>query len=238
MSRSLNTARTHIVGPVPARLRPTAPIAPDAVLVGDPGRALLLAQALLEEPKMCNHARGLWGYSGRTPDGSELTIQSTGMGGPSAAIVLTDLVELGVRRAVRVGTCAALDSDLELGEALTVAAAHAEGGTAGSYGIGPGEASRPDPALTAALERALAPAARTAEIASFDLLPTGPGPSGGPLAADLQTATVMACGAFLGIAVAAVLIVAETAAGETISDDALAEETIRTGNAVSSVLSG
>ena len=50
--------------PVPARLRPTAPIAADAILVGDPGRALLLAQELLEEPKMSNHARGLWGYSG------------------------------------------------------------------------------------------------------------------------------------------------------------------------------
>ena len=54
-------------GAVPSRLRPTAPIAADAVLVGDPGRALLLAQELLEEPKMSNHARGLWGYSGQTP---------------------------------------------------------------------------------------------------------------------------------------------------------------------------
>jgi len=54
---------------VPTRLRPTAPIAADAILVGDPGRALLLAQELLEQPKMSNHARGLWGYSGATPDG-------------------------------------------------------------------------------------------------------------------------------------------------------------------------
>ena len=43
---------------MPARLRPTAPNAAAAVLVGDPGRALLLAQELLEQPKMCNHARG------------------------------------------------------------------------------------------------------------------------------------------------------------------------------------
>ena len=72
---------------MPARLRPTAPFAADAVLVGDPGRALLLAQELLEQPKMSNHARGLWGYSGRTPAGHELSVQSTGMGGPSAALV-------------------------------------------------------------------------------------------------------------------------------------------------------
>ena len=54
----------HRVRRVPSRLRPTAPIAADAILVGDPGRALLLAQELLEEPKMSNHARGLWGYTG------------------------------------------------------------------------------------------------------------------------------------------------------------------------------
>jgi uridine phosphorylase len=223
---------------MPARLRPTAPIAANAVLVGDPGRALLLAQALVEKPKMCNHARGLWGYTDRTPSGDELTIQSTGMGGPSAAIVLTDLVELGVRRAIRVGTCAALDPSLDLGEALTVTAARAEGGTAGSFGVAPGNAARPDPELTAGLERALAPHWRPAEIASFDVMPTEPLPSGGPLAADLQTATILACGSFLGIAVAAVLIVAETAAGETIADADLEEETKRVGSAVAGVLSG
>src|SRR5512146_1558352 len=94
---------------MPLRLRPKAPIATDAILAGDPGRAMLLAQELLEAPRMSNHARGLWGYSGRTPAGNELTIQATGMGGPSAAIVLGDLAELGVRRAVRVGTCVAHD---------------------------------------------------------------------------------------------------------------------------------
>ena len=51
---------------MPSRLRPTASVAADAILVGDPGRALMLAQALLEQPKMSNHARGLWGYWGRT----------------------------------------------------------------------------------------------------------------------------------------------------------------------------
>src|SRR6476646_7826818 len=108
---------------MPARLRPTAPIAADAVLVGDPGRALLLAQELLEQPKMSNHARGLWGYSGQTPAGKQLTIQSTGMGGPSAAIVLGDLAKLGVRRALRVGTCVGFEASLGLAELLVVSEA-------------------------------------------------------------------------------------------------------------------
>jgi uridine phosphorylase len=222
---------------VPTRLRPTAPIAADAILVGDPGRALLLAQALLEEPKMCNHARGLWGYSGRMPEGHELTIQSTGMGGPSAAIVLTDLVELGMRRAVRVGTCAALDPTLELGELLVVNAARAEGGVATSFGIAAGEAVLPDSKLSAKLERELTSTGRPAQVASFDTMPIGVEAPAGVVAADLQTATVLACGGSLGIAAAAVLIVAETAAGERVDDDRLEEAAKSAGRAAGHVLS-
>ena len=51
------------------------------------------------------------------------------MGGPSAALVLADLAELGVRRAVRVGTCVgARAASREPGELLVVAEAHAWGG--------------------------------------------------------------------------------------------------------------
>src|SRR5579875_2242214 len=86
-------------------LHPTAPLAERVLLPGDPGRALLLAQSLLREPRMFNHNRGLWGYTGEAADGAPLTIQSTGMGGPSAAIVIHELVALGAQRLLRVGTC-------------------------------------------------------------------------------------------------------------------------------------
>src|SRR6187200_920675 len=122
---------------MPARLRPTAPNAADAILVGDPGRALMLAQELLQQPKMSNHARGLWGYSGLTQAGHELTIQSTGMGGPSATVVLHDLAELGVRRAVRIGTCTSLGGT-RLGELVVVREARA----------GDADAVQPDADLT------------------------------------------------------------------------------------------
>ena len=82
-------------------LQPTAPLAERVLLPGDPGRALLLAQALMTEPRMFNHNRGLWGYTGEASDGRPLTIQSTGIGGPSAAIVITELAHLGVGRALR-----------------------------------------------------------------------------------------------------------------------------------------
>src|SRR2546430_1548048 len=92
----------------PIGLQPTAELAERVLLPGDPARALRLAESLLEGPKMFNHHRGLWGYSGVASDGVPLTIQSTGMGGPSAAIVVHELVELGARLLLRVGTCGAL----------------------------------------------------------------------------------------------------------------------------------
>src|SRR5918996_2940966 len=113
---------------MPVHLRPSGPIAPDALLPGDPGRALALAQSLLREPKMSNHHRGLWGYSGETEAGRPMTIQATGMGGPSAAIVLAELAELGVQRAIRIGSCGSLDPGLRLGELLVVEAALADDG--------------------------------------------------------------------------------------------------------------
>lgn len=114
-------------------LHPTAELAPRVLLPGDPGRALALAQALLHEPKMFNHNRGLWGYSGTALDGSPLTVQSTGMGGPSAAIVISELIELGAQRLLRVGTCGAL-APLPLGELVVAAAAIAADGTSRALG--------------------------------------------------------------------------------------------------------
>src|SRR5215208_669393 len=104
-------------------LRPHAEVAERVLLPGDPGRALRLAQQLLDSPRMLNHNRGLWGYTGAARDGRPLTIQSTGMGGPSAAIVAEELIALGARRLVRVGTCGALVDGLRLGGLLVARAA-------------------------------------------------------------------------------------------------------------------
>jgi len=56
-------------------LRPTAELAERVLLPGDPGRALMLAQALIAEPRMFNHHRGLWGYTGPArADGEPLEV--------------------------------------------------------------------------------------------------------------------------------------------------------------------
>lgn len=130
-------------------LHPTTDLAPRVLLPGDPGRALLLAQSLLDAPLMFNHNRGLWGYTGRAADGEPLTIQSTGMGGPSAAIVVEELADLGAEVVVRIGTCGAIADGLELGELVVASEALAADGA--SRALGAADRVAAHPALTAAL---------------------------------------------------------------------------------------
>jgi uridine phosphorylase len=224
---------------MPSRLRPTAPIAADAILVGDPGRALLLAQELLEEPKMSNHARGLWAYFGATAAGGELTIQATGMGGPSAALVLGDLAELGVKRAVRVGTCVGVDANVALGNLLVVGEAIARGGSAASLGVEPGATVVPDPALTERLRVELDGEGELISVASVDAHPAEHTGEPGIAAVDMQTAPLLARASSLQIELAAVLIVSELEGGTaSLAKENLEELERRAGRAASAVLSG
>jgi uridine phosphorylase len=222
---------------MPRHLNLTAPIAIDTILVGDPGRALLLAQELLEEPKMSNHARGLWGYSGSTPAGKPLTIQATGIGGPSAALVLGELAELGTRRAIRIGTCTGFDDDWRLGELLSVSEAIAAGGSAAAYGVGPGKLVLPDAPLSQRLLTEAGETARAARIASFDGAPSEHLPPRGAVAGDMQTVALLARARELGIEAAALLIVAETNAGsEHLAKEALEEAEKQAGRIAAATL--
>jgi len=190
---------------------------------------MALAQVLIEGPKMSNHARGLWGYSGLTAEGHGLNVQATGMGGPSAALVLSDLAELGVRRAVRVGTCAAIGSgssagdpgreELRPGDLIEVRKAR-------PWSVdhpGAGTPALPDPALADRLRAELGDAARSGRVASLDVLHPSPGhlaPDGD--VADMQTAALFKAGRNLGVALAAVLIVTDAEGIEPLSDETLA----------------
>lgn len=218
---------------MPVHLRPSAPTAADAILCGDPSRALTIAQAVLPQPRMSNHHRGLWGYWGETTEGGELTVQATGIGGPSAVTVLDELVGLGLRRAIRVGTCAA-DGSSPLGSSLVVSAAIAADGTSTALGAAPGSALAPDPGLTDALLRAAG--SPPATVISRDLQPAA-GRTGcdGADAADLQTAATLAFAAREGVAIAAALAVA-SAVGRRLEDEPLEAELLRLARAAAAVL--
>jgi DeoD family purine-nucleoside phosphorylase len=225
-------------------LHPTAELAPRVLLPGDPGRALLLAQALLDEPRMFNHNRGLWGYSGTAADGELLTIQSTGMGGPSAAIVVSELVDLGAERLIRVGTCGALDSSLCLGDLLNATVAVAEDGT--SRALGAGERVSASPRLAGALAGAAPHGGHItpAVVVSTDLFyekrdgAERAWLAAGAMAVEMETATLFALAEVRGVQAASLLIVSDVILPERtrISADALRAAERKLGEAAARAL--
>jgi DeoD family purine-nucleoside phosphorylase len=92
------------------------------LLPGDPLRAKYIAETYLEGAVERNSERGMLGYSGEF-EGRAVSVQATGMGCPSAAIVIEELVQLGVKRLLRVGTCGGLQPDMQLGELVIALAA-------------------------------------------------------------------------------------------------------------------
>jgi DeoD family purine-nucleoside phosphorylase len=199
--------------PETIHIHPTAPLAERVLLPGDPGRALRLAQLLLSEPKMFNHNRGLWGYTGEAlADGRPLSIQSTGMGGPSAAIVVTELVALGARRLLRVGTCGALGAELRLGELIVATEALAADGT--SRALGAPDRIAATPGLLALLRDADEQPVRGPVVSSDVFYDDRPGVeqswvAEGALAVEMETATLYALAAKHGVQAAAVLLVSD-----------------------------
>src|SRR5678815_6140907 len=74
-----------------------------------------IAETYFDNPVQRNGERGMLGYSGEW-EGKPVSVQATGMGCPSAAIVMEELVQLGVKRFLRVGTCGGLEPDMSLGD--------------------------------------------------------------------------------------------------------------------------
>jgi DeoD family purine-nucleoside phosphorylase len=198
-------------------LNPSTEIADRVLLPGDPQRALAVSQALLDSPRMLNARRGLWGYTGTAPDGRAVTIQSTGMGGPSAAIVTEELIDLGARTLVRIGTCGALVPDLALGELLAVEEAIGADGTSQALGAEGGVPA--DPELTSALVEA---GARRATVVSSDLFydPREHLPdrwrAAGAQAIEMEAAAVLAVANRRGARAACLLAVTDLLSGDRV----------------------
>lgn len=92
------------------------------LLPGDPLRAKYVAETFLDGPEQRNWERGMLGYTG-TFEGRPVSVQATGMGCPSAAIVIEELAMLGVKRMLRIGTCGGLQPDMQLGDLIVAVSA-------------------------------------------------------------------------------------------------------------------
>ena len=224
------------IGSPPHHLRPHAELAERVLLPGDPHRALAVAQDTLESPKIFNHARGLWGYTGVAPDGELMSVQATGMGGPSAAIVIEELIGLGAQVLVRIGTCGAFDTDLELGELVT--ASRVLSGDGASKALGAPEVQLPDPALTASLEEA--GGGRAVTCVSSDLFydPRTEPPAGADVV-EMEAAVLCRIAELRGVRAACLLAVSDVLGGgrERLDAEAMQAVGLRLGQVAVEALS-
>ena len=84
------------------------------ILPGDPKRAVKIAQ-YFDSPKLVADVREFTTYTG-TLDGVKVSVTSTGIGGPSAAIALEELSKCGAHTFIRVGTCGGMDTNVKSGD--------------------------------------------------------------------------------------------------------------------------
>src|SRR5689334_5058309 len=86
-----------------------------ALLSGDPGRAELIAQTHLQNVRLLSENRGLHSYLGYLPNGRPILSATSGMGAPSLSIVVNELVQVGIRQIIRIGTCGSIQPDVPVG---------------------------------------------------------------------------------------------------------------------------
>lgn len=102
-----------------------------AILPGDPGRVAKIA-AYLEEPQFVARNREYTTWSG-TVKGHRVLVTSTGIGGPSAAIAVEELYQIGVRNFIRIGTCGGMQLEVCGGDLVVPTAAVRMEGTTKEY---------------------------------------------------------------------------------------------------------
>jgi uridine phosphorylase len=102
-----------------------------ALLPGDPGRCELIASRLVGARRVAAN-REFTTFTGSL-EGAGVSVTSTGIGGPSTAIAVEELVKLGVTTLVRVGTCGGLDASIDPGDVVVVQGAARGEGTSSHY---------------------------------------------------------------------------------------------------------
>lgn len=101
------------------------------ILPGDPKRCEKIA-AYFDNPQKVGDRREYVTYTGYL-NGEKVSVTSTGIGGPSAAIALEELTRLGAHTFIRVGTCGGIDLDVKSGDIVIAQAAIRAEGTSKEY---------------------------------------------------------------------------------------------------------
>ncbi len=106
-------------------------VAKCVLLPGDPGRVVKIA-SFFDEARKVSEYRGFVTYTGEV-DGVGVSACSTGIGCPSAAIVVEELARIGAETFIRVGTTGALQPHIDVGDIVVATAAVRGDGTTRSY---------------------------------------------------------------------------------------------------------
>jgi DeoD family purine-nucleoside phosphorylase len=192
------------------------------LLPGDPLRAKRVAEEFLDDARQVNAERGLLGFTG-THLGRPVSVQATGMGCPSAAIVIEELIQLGARRLIRIGTCGALQPSLALGDVIVAISAVPGDATARTYTGGEPHAPTADFGLThgaihAAKQFDLKP--HVGAVASSDTFyDPDPGRHSrwaqrGVLAVEMEAAVLFTIAGLRGVQAACILTVSDLVFGD------------------------
>lgn len=101
------------------------------LLPGDPGRCEQIA-SYLDDPHLVAYNREYKTYTG-TLLGEKVSVTSTGIGGPSAAIAVEELVKIGADTFIRVGTCGGMNANVIPGSIIVANSAIRAEGTSREY---------------------------------------------------------------------------------------------------------
>ena len=126
-----------------------------AFLSGDPNRASAIAAEHLVGSVVLSEHRGLHSYLGALPNGRRVISATSGMGAPSLSIVVNELVQVGIRTIIRIGTCGSIQEHVRPGSVVISKASLCRQGAAED--IAPTEyPAAADPFVTVALAAAAA----------------------------------------------------------------------------------
>jgi DeoD family purine-nucleoside phosphorylase len=205
--------------------------AESVLLPGDPLRARYIAENFFQDAKLVTEERGMLGYTG-TYKGEPVSVQATGMGCPSASIVAEEVIQLGAKNLLRVGTCGGYSEDLRLGDLIVATSATANDGTVSSLtrGVPYAPAAHFD-VVHAAYHAGEGAGRRTfvGPIVSSDLFydpveaPAKLWGDLGVLAVEMEASAIFTIAAMRGVRAGCLLTVSDTIGAETvrISDEEL-----------------
>jgi uridine phosphorylase len=100
------------------------------LLSGEPERSRHIAETYLQNAHLLSDYRGLNSYLGYLDNSTPILVATSGMGAPSLSIVVNELIQVGIKTIIRIGTCGAIQNRIKIGDIIITQAALCRQGAA------------------------------------------------------------------------------------------------------------